>query len=135
MYKITHNGLLLVIGGSIEDIPRGSQFLDKPEDMLQWATMRYDAGHKMQPHVHKIRDRQARTKTLEFVVVLRGKLRADYYSLEKIKIDSRIMEEGDFVCLYDGGHGFEILSDDTKLIEVKLGQFTSVEDDKERFSI
>lgn len=133
MYEITHNGLLLAKGGSIHDIPKGSQFLNKPEDMLQWATMYYDAGHKMQPHIHKMRNRQAHTKTLEFVVVLVGKMRADYYSLDKVKVDSRMMREGDFVCLYDGGHGFEIVKDGTKIIEVKLGKYTSVEDDKEKF--
>jgi len=101
--------------------------------MLQWATMYYDAGHKMQPHIHKIRNRQSKTKTLEFVVVLVGKMRADYYSLEKVKVGSRMMREGDFVCLYDGGHGFEIVKDGTKLIEVKLGAFTKVEDDKDKF--
>ena len=44
-----------------------------------------------------------------------------------------MMREGDFVCLYDGGHGFEIVKDGTKIIEVKLGKYTSVEDDKEKF--
>jgi hypothetical protein len=133
MYEITHNGLLLAMGGSIHDIPRGSQFFHNPQDMLQWAIMYYDAGHKFQPHIHKVRERKAKTKTLEFVIVLVGKMRADYYSLDKVKIDSRVMREGDFVCLYDGGHGFEILKDGTKLIEIKLGEFTKVEDDKEKF--
>ena len=43
------------------------------------------------------------------------------------------MNVGDLAVFVYGGHGYEILEDDTKIIEAKNGPFINVEKDKERF--
>jgi hypothetical protein len=50
-----------------------------------------------------------------------------------LEFDRAILKAGDFIMLYDGGHGFKVLQDNTVFIEVKNGQFVTVEQDKDKF--
>ena len=43
------------------------------------------------------------------------------------------LKEGDLAVFVYGGHGYEILEDDTKIIETKNGPFTGVKNDKIKF--
>ena len=47
-----------------------------------------------------------------------------------IPIEELIAKKGDIVFHAEGGHGYEILDNDTKVIEIKNGPFTGVESDK-----
>jgi len=134
MYEIKDNGLLLAIGGRLADIKNGRQFYGQNGDLLQWGTFGLVKGEVLQPHIHKERNRQGKCKTLEFFVVVEGKLLARYYSHTRRLVSIKEMKAGDFVCLYDGGHGFKALETNTKMIEVKLGPFIGVEEDKEKFN-
>jgi len=130
---IKHNGALLAILGDAKDMPRGKYFWDDKDSPLQWGTQYLNKGDTITPHIHKIRDRNFKSKSIEVFVMLLGKLRANIFSNDKIKVYSFIMRGGQFLVTYDGGHGFETVTDKTKFIEIKLGQFTNIEDDKEKF--
>lgn len=134
MREIRDNNLLLAVYGNSKDVPNGRWFYGSDKEPLQWGTQcLVSEGTVIQPHTHKVRNRQFKCKTTEVFVVLEGKLRADIYSLDKKKIESLVLHSGDYLVTYDGGHGFEALKKHTKFIEVKLGPFTSVEDDKEKW--
>lgn len=136
MYEICDRDLVLAIGGSLEDMDNiGCEQWDynKPNAMIQWGLFNLPNNKELQPHIHKYRVRQANTKTIEFLVVLSGELQCDYYGLNKQLVGTRVMSNGDWVCLYDGGHGFKALQSNTKMIEVKLGPFDGVDKDKEKF--
>ena len=60
-------------------------------------------------------------------------MRCSIYTEEKELIQDFILYEGDLAIFAFGGHGFEILEDDTKIIESKNGPFTDVETDKTLF--
>ena len=131
--EVKHNGLLLAVIGDTQDIPQGSTFYGDGKSPLEWATFNLDKCTLLQPHVHKVRKRMDSHKTIEFLYIVQGKLRADFYDLDKNKICSEVLSAGEFVCLYDGGHGFKALRSDTKFIEVKSGPFVGIEEDKEKF--
>ena len=133
MFEVRDNKLLLAIGGHEEDIGEDRLFYGSEEDWMQWATFWYNKDKKIEPHIHKKRNRQGKYKTHEFIYVIRGCLRVDFYNLNKKLIESKKLHKGGFVMLYDGGHGFVIEKPDTKFIEVKHGPFVSVEKDKEKF--
>ena len=42
-----------------------------------------------------------------------------------------ILNTGDYAVMGDCGHGYEILSDDTQILEAKTGPFVGVEADKQ----
>jgi hypothetical protein len=44
-----------------------------------------------------------------------------------------ILKEGELAVFGYGGHGYEILEDDTQIIESKNGPFAGVEQDKIKF--
>ena len=133
MYSIKHNGVLIAAGGNISDIEEGLYFYGDGSEMLQWGTTSYKKGKVLQSHIHKVLSRQTKHPTQEFLYIVTGCLEATFYTREKEVIEVRTLNAGDFICLYDGGHGFKVLKDGTKFIEVKHGPFVSVEKDKEKF--
>jgi hypothetical protein len=61
-------------------------------------------------------------------------MRATFYTNEKKMVCFQILKAGDWIMMFDGGHGFKVLREDTVFIETKLGPFTGrIEDDKEKF--
>ena len=67
------------------------------------------------------------------VYVKKGKMRVLIYDSENSFSGDFILNEGDLAVMLDGGHGYEILENDTQIIESKNGPFLGVENDKTRF--
>ena len=132
-FEVRHNKELIAAGGNVRNIQIGSRFFGDGSEKLQWGTMRYNEGLVLQPHVHKRVNRQGKYRTHEFLFIVRGRLEATFYTLERKFIISKVLEAGDYVCLYSGGHGFKVLEDDTVFFEIKHGPFIGTELDKEKF--
>lgn len=135
MEYIKDGELILALIVNVDDFPEGIKFWGDSDSPLQFGSCVYDKGKVLLPHIHKVRDRIPAHKTIEGLYIIAGMIKVDFYSLEKKLIQSRRLIEGDCVMLYDGGHSFTILKDDTIFIEIKNGPFVSVEADKERFEI
>jgi hypothetical protein len=133
MKKIYDGELLIAEIGYANNIKEGKTFSDNPLSPLQYGLFRLPKETILQRHIHKVRPRLSEHKTLEFLYVVKGLVMASFYSLSRILICTHILETGDFVMLYDGGHGFDILKDDTVLIEVKSGQYQGDAQDKDKF--
>ena len=88
-------------------------------------------GKEIIPHVHNPVKREV-YYTNEVLFIKKGKLRVDFYSDEKIYIESRVLNKGDVILLVSGGHGFSIL-EDIEMIEVKQGPYAG-DSDKTRFT-
>lgn len=84
----------------------------------------------IKPHVHLHNKREV-FYTQEVLFIKKGKVKANFYDLNKEYVFSEIIEQDDFILLCNGGHGFEII-EDTCMIEIKQGPFLG-EDDKYRF--
>ncbi len=55
------------------------------------------------------------------------------YDEDHTYLQDFILHEGDLAVFAYGGHGYEILEDNTKIIQAKNGPFVDVETDKTKF--
>jgi hypothetical protein len=92
--------------------------------------MNHPAEYTIAPHLHLTPSRTV-IGTSEVLFVKSGKVRVDFYNLEKIFFQSTDLHTGDVILLIAGGHGF-FFYEPSELIEVKQGPFMG-ELDKVRF--
>lgn len=115
-----------------EDWKKGLNFITSNEMFIQVGTWWYDAGKELQKHVHKDFDRVAR-RTQESVYVRKGSMKVTLYTEEFEKFKEFNLYEGELAVFGYGGHGYEILENDTQIIETKNGPFVDVDTDKTKF--
>lgn len=96
---------------------------------LHW---RYDAGKKLQAHEHLCVPRES-THTQEVIVVLRGRVRTTVYDASHNVVATVEVAPGEAMALLRHGHGYEILEDDTRVLEIKNGPYPGAEKDRVRF--
>ena len=132
MNKVILDGYAYAIFGDVNEENKDTTFVGSPEERLQFSVLKYDKGKIFQNHIHKVRTRII-VKTQESWIVLRGSVKAFIFNNSERLIHEQILTAGQFCISYRGGHGYEILEDDTIVIENKLGDFIGVEEDKEKF--
>lgn len=130
MKVIRDGGLKLATFISKSDIvAEGLSFYSENYDFVQVGTWSYDKGKRLADHVHNVVDRKA-NRTQEVIYVMQGGVRALIYSEDEKLVEEVFLEGGDILILWNGGHGYEILEDNTIVLEVKNGPFLGVEKDK-----
>jgi len=102
-------------------VREGITFLTPDDFSQQLGYMNRPAGYRIAAHVHNAVPR-AVAFTREVLFIKSGRLRADFYSDERVYVESRILRAGDVLLLAAGGHGFEML-ENTEMIEVKQGPY------------
>lgn len=115
-----------------DDWVEGLNFITPNEMFIQVGSWWYDEGKLLQKHVHNDFDRTA-SRTQESVYIRKGRMRVRLYTEELEEFKDFVMEEGDLAVFAYGGHGYEILEDNTQIIETKNGPFVDVETDKTKF--
>lgn len=116
--------LAIIVRGSIS--APGISFFTPGDFSQQLAYMQHPAGKIIFPHVHKDVVRNV-TKTLEVLMVRKGRLRVDLYRESREYVESRVIGAGDVLLLVSGGHGFEVL-EPVEMFEVKQGPYAGDED-------
>ena len=129
--KITDNGQVLVIVIRDAKWEKGLNFLSAEEDFQQVGIWGYDKGQILAAHIHLKPPRKI-DRTQEVIFIKNGRLRADIYSEEREYLKSIELQKGDTAVFLRGGHGYEILEDDTKVLEIKNGPYLGAEKDRER---
>lgn len=132
METIKNNDQIIAIIYRDDDWIEGLNFITPNELFIQVGSWWYNKGKKLDSHIHKDYAREA-IRTQEMTYVKSGSMKVLLYDEEKNYLQSFILHEGDLAIFAYGGHGYEILEDDTKIIESKNGPFISVEKDKEKF--
>ena len=130
IYHIKHNEELLAIIISSNFKKEGIEFFTPNDFSQQLGYMKRPKGYKIKPHIHNDIPRSV-NYTQEVLFIKSGKVKVNFYSNEKIYLESKILHQGDIILLAKGGHGFEIL-EDSEMIEVKQGPYSG-EIDKTRF--
>lgn len=115
-----------------DDWSEGLNFVTPDSLFIQVGTWQYDEGTQLASHIHKEYVRPV-TKTHEMAYVRKGRLKVIVYDNNRKQVGEYILEAGDMAILAEGGHGYEILEDDTQVLEAKTGPFVSVDKDKEKF--
>lgn len=131
MLEIVRNGALTLgyILRHSYDEP-GVHFFTPEDYPQQLAYMHHPAGTVIKPHKHNTCERSI-SMVQEVLFIRRGRLRVDFYDLDCVYLESRILGPGDVVLLSSGGHGFEAL-EELEMVEVKQGPYKG-EQDKTRF--
>ena len=132
MQKIKYEGQILAIIYREEDWVKGLSFLTPDDMFVQVGSWWYDKGKILDKHVHKDFDRVAK-RTQECVYMRKGSMRVTVYTENLDMLDTFDLKEGEMAVFAYGGHGYEILEDDTQVIESKNGPFIDVETDKTKF--
>jgi len=132
METIKHNGQILTIIYRDNDWIEGLNFITPNELFVQVGSWWYQKGHKLASHVHKDFKREA-IRTQEMTFVKSGSMRVLLYDEEKNYLQDFVLYAGDLAVFAFGGHGYEILEDNTKIIEAKNGPFVDVATDKTKF--
>jgi hypothetical protein len=132
MHEVIKNGKVYAIFGNINDSGFGTMFYGYEKEKLQFSVLHYNKGKKLQSHIHKLRPRTIE-RTQECWLVFSGEAGVFVYDENKECIYVRIIKKGDFFISYYGGHGYEFLEDNSCVVEVKLGDFVGIKEDKEKF--
>jgi hypothetical protein len=129
--KKENNDLLCVIYFK-EDLinQEGKRFDITPEDkFIQLAAMKESKGRSFPAHRHLPQKRNT-DLTQESLIILKGSIKTRIYDLDNSFVEEFILKEGDSIVLFRGGHGFEILEDDTLFYEHKNGPYQGIGKDK-----
>lgn len=129
--KIMDEDLVLAIIIRDADWEEGLSFVSSDMDYQQVGIWGYAKGQNLAPHIHLIQPREV-LRTQEVVFVKDGRIRADIYTEKKEYKKSVELQKGDTIILLNGGHGYEILEDNTKILEVKNGPYIGADRDRER---
>ena len=132
MKEIKKDSVVLARLIKSDDWKSGLGFFSKDEEFVQVGTWHYNEGKKLMQHIHNEVNRVV-TRTNEVLYVVSGKVKALIYDLEKKLVEELNVNEGDTLILLDCGHGYEILDDNTKVLEIKNGPYLGAEIDRRRF--
>jgi hypothetical protein len=105
---------------------KGVNFFTSIKDNQQFGYMKHHSNHIIKPHKHKRRFSKI-FYTTEIILLLKGKLRVDFYDSKKKYLFSKIIKKNDIIMLVHGGHGFKVLKS-VEMIEVKQGPYSTKED-------
>jgi hypothetical protein len=130
--EIINNGELIFKKISIKDLPEGLSFFSNPEDFLQIGSWNYPSKKILQRHFHRLVNRSV-NRTHEIIIVLEGSLKAQIYTLEKEFVKEVIINSFEVGIMLNCAHGYEIIEDGTKVIEIKNGPYMGPEMDRMRF--
>jgi hypothetical protein len=106
------------------------EFFTPGDFSQQLGYMKRPKKYVIKPHLHNRVQREVHL-TNEVLLIKSGKVRVDFYDLDKKYFESQILNKGDVILLALGGHGFEML-EKSEIIEVKQGPYMG-DEDKVRF--
>jgi hypothetical protein len=109
------------------------QFFSEDADFIQAGSWSYNAGKELLAHTHNVVPRSF-DWTQEVLFIWKGSIRAHVYDLERNKVADFVAREGDVVLMLAGGHGYDILEDGTRVLEVKNGPYVGAEADRVRLA-
>lgn len=131
LHRISHGVTELAIIVRAEDWQPGLQFVSSNDDFVQVGAWWYEKGKALPAHVHLEAPRQTK-HTQEVIFVVNGRVRATIYSADRTPVEVIELKQGDAMVALRGGHGYEILEEGTKVLEVKNGPYPGPEKDKAR---
>ena len=108
------------------------QDIVEPSEFIQVASIVLSNNQTFKPHKHIWKDSKI-TKVIaqESWVVVKGKIKVEYYDLNNELLETFILTEGDCTITLYGGHNYTSLTDDSLVYEFKTGPYEGQANDKE----
>ena len=110
----------------------GLSFFSQDDDFIQVGVWGYDAGKQLKAHIHNEVERKV-LWTQEVLFVRSGKIRSSIFDTTERKVAELEVGAGDVIILLRGGHGYDILEDGTRVLEIKNGPYVGADLDRRRF--
>jgi len=101
------------------------------QQYLQLAFLNYEKGTTPKPHKHIYKEVPNSAIAQESWVVLSGKVKATFYDINDKIVHTDILNPGDLSITLFGGHNYEILEENTRVLEYKTGPYYGQKLDKE----
>jgi hypothetical protein len=108
---------------------QGLSFLSDENDFLQVGVWQHPKGHSTVPHIHNYLERSI-NRTTEVLYVVSGSVHADIYGEDGTFISSTNLVAGQLLLCFGGGHGYEILEENSMVLEFKNGPYLGAELDR-----
>ena len=119
----------LVIKKKRRFIKNGVDFLTKDQDLLQLGFINHKKNYHIKSHIHLKKPRIINYCT-EVLLIEKGKVKIKFFNNNNSDIKKdKILNKGDIIILFQGGHGFKIL-EKTQIIEIKQGPYVEGKDKK-----
>jgi hypothetical protein len=119
----------LIIKKKRRFIKNGVDFLTKDQDLLQLGFINHKKNHHIKSHIHLKKPRIINYCT-EVLLIEKGKVKIKFFNNNNSDIKKdKILNKGDIIILFQGGHGFKIL-EKTQIIEIKQGPYVEGKDKK-----
>ena len=119
----------LIIKKKRRFIKNGVDFLTKDQDLLQLGFLNHKKNHHIKSHIHLKKPRIINYCT-EVLLIEKGKVKIKFFNNNNSDIKKdKILNKGDIIILFQGGHGFKIL-EKTQIIEIKQGPYVEGKDKK-----
>jgi hypothetical protein len=131
MHLVKKENKKIALKFGMTDIKEGLSFFSENNDFIQVGAWRYEQGKNLLTHIHNFVKREI-NRTQEFILVVKGSVKASIYDDDENFIEDTVLNENEGLILFSGGHGYEILEDDTVVIEVKNGPYVGAELDRRR---
>jgi hypothetical protein len=109
-------------------------FFSEDEEYIQAGSWNYNKGKKLLAHTHNEVKRTV-LFTQEVIFVKSGSLRAYIYDDDSNLVGEITAYEDDLLIMISGGHGYDILEDNTKVLEIKNGPYLGAEIDRDRLNL
>jgi hypothetical protein len=108
---------------------KGVDFITKDKDLLQLGFINHKKNHYIKSHIHLKKPRIINYCT-EVLLIEKGKVKIKFFDNKNFDIkNDKILNKGDIIILFQGGHGFKILKK-TQIIEIKQGPYVEGKDKK-----
>jgi len=131
VYSKVKPGTLLHVVHRKSDFITSREDIVPTENFIQLATLKMEKGKTFRPHKHiwKKPDPEL-IIAQESWVVISGKVKCIFYDIDDSILETPILEPGDCSVTLQGGHTYEIISDDTLVYEYKTGPYKGQQNDK-----
>lgn len=114
----------------LNNITENRADLSPNEEFLQVCAKKLKKNDIVKAHKHKFNNRNINL-TQEAWVVIDGKIKADIYDVDDTYFETIILESGDCIVFFRGGHQLTCLTNDTIFFEFKNGPYLGIFYDKE----
>jgi cupin fold WbuC family metalloprotein len=120
---------LLHLTASINSLSSNRIDIVPENEFLQLALLKMEKGKTFKPHKHIIHEKTTNIAQ-ESWFVYKGSVKCIFYDLDDSIIEEIILKEGDFSMTFRGGHNYEILEEESLVLEYKTGPYLGMEFDK-----
>jgi cupin fold WbuC family metalloprotein len=133
MIKIYSNvvkGLLLHQVCRFEEIQEERTNLCSDSSFIQCAALNMNKGKTFKPHRHITKNRNEIYTPQESWIILKGIAKVFLYDTDDSLLATYILKRGDSSFTFYGGHTYEIMENNTIVMEYKTGPYEGQSNDK-----